>query len=417
VIRRVTEDGAYSNLVLSSTLGASGLAERDRRLTTDLAYGTLRRKLILDQEIERAAGRPIDSIDPPAASLLRLGVYQLRFTRIPDHAAVSETVSMAGPRHRGFVNAVLRRVATEPMAGPEGDGDDAVSGRTGLASWAVAELRRVLPDEEVEAAATALATSAELSLRTNTCRISVDDLERALRDAGHIVRRGGHHSDVLHVAAASPTELPGFASGWFTVQDEASVVVGGTVGAGPGDRVVDACAGPGGKAAHLACIVGTTGMVVGADRSLGRAGLVRSTGRRLGLPLPVLVQDARRPALRGGFDMALVDAPCSGLGAARRRPELLWRPEKERLSVLARRQVDILAGTADLVRRGGSLLYSVCTFPRAETDAVLRAFLARGGDFEPEATPGPDGDLAAHRLWPHRHGTDAMFYARLRRRG
>jgi 16S rRNA (cytosine967-C5)-methyltransferase len=130
-----------------------------------------------------------------------------------------------------------------------------------------------------------------------------------------------------------------------------------------------------------------------------------------------MVQDARRPALRGPFDAALVDAPCSGLGAARRRPELLWRPDRSNLARLARLQVAILGGVADLVGPGGRLVYSVCTYPRAETDAAVRAFLGGHPDFEPAKVAGPDGEAFTHRLWPHRHGTDAMFYAGFRRRG
>ena len=157
--------------------------------------------------------------------------------------------------------------------------------------------------------------------------------------------------------------------------------------------------------------MGTGGLLVAGDASAIRAGLVKRTAARLGVHPSVVAQDARRPALRGPFDAALVDAPCSGLGAARRRPELLWRPAKEGLSSLARLQVAILLGVADLVRPGGRLVYSVCTFPRAETDAVIRAFRAKRPDVVPAAVPGPDGPAPVHRLWPHRHGTDAMFYA------
>jgi len=417
VIRRVTEDRAYSNLALAAELANSRLPARDRQLAAELAYGTLRRLLILDRMLAHASSRTLDKVDPEALALLRLGAYQLAFTRIPAHAAVSETVDQAGPAHRGFVNAVLRAVAkpeaqTGILQEGEGEGDEAISSRTGLAQWAVAELRQILPQDEVEAAAAALATPADLSLRTNICRIDTEKLDVALRDAGLQVRRGSLHEDVLHVPTTPPALLPGYEEGWFAVQDEASAVVAAAVEAGPDDRVYDPCAGPGGKATHLACLVGSGGLVVAGDVRPGRARLVLRAARLLGAPARVLVQDARVPAVRGSFDAALVDAPCTGLGAARRRPELLWRPSKQDLARLARLQVAILVATAELVRPGGRLVYSVCTFPRAETDAAVRAFLAKRPDFEPRVVPGPGSDSAtSHRLWPHRDGTDAMFYA------
>jgi 16S rRNA (cytosine967-C5)-methyltransferase len=415
VIRRVTEDRAYSNLTLSGELSRSALPARDRQLAADLAYGSLRRLLLLDRAITQASSRPLGKIDPAALALLRLGAYQLLFTRIPPHAAVSETVELAEPQRRGFVNAVLRSIARAAPPSSEGHDDDAISGRTGLASWAVRELRRVLPPDEVEPAAAALATPADLSLRTNRCRAQPERLEAAIRDAGMEIRRGSLHQDVLQVRSTPPALLPGYEEGWFAVQDEASVVVAAALEASAGERVYDPCGGPGGKAAHLACLVAPGGLVVSADERLGRARLVERTARRLIVSVKVLAQDARRPAVRGPFDAALVDAPCSGLGAARRRPELLWRPSSLDLARLARLQVAILVATAELVRPGGRLVYSVCTFPRAETDAAVRAFLSKRPDYEPMEVPGPGGPAVDHRLWPHRHGTDAMFYAGFRR--
>jgi 16S rRNA (cytosine967-C5)-methyltransferase len=418
VIRRVTEEGAYSNLTLAAGLSASSLDERDRRFATDLAYGTLRALPALDASIERAAERPLVRIDPETLAVLRLGAYQVERTRVPAHAAVSETVSLGPARSRGFVNAILRRLAIAGEAPwPEGAGDDAIAARTGLVSWAVSELRAVLPAGDVEPAAAGLGERAPLTLRVNRARTTIEALAAALTAAGHEPSRGEHHPDVLNIASATPALLPGYREGWFVIQDEASALVAAAVRAGPGERILDACAGPGGKASFLAALVGPQGLVVGADENRARARLVRDAGRRLGLRIPVVVQDAGRPGLAPkSFDAALVDAPCSGLGAARRRPELLWRVPKDRLESLALLQTSILTGTADLVRPGGRLVYSVCTFPRIETDAVVRAFLARRPDFEPLAVAGPDGPAPVHRLWPHRHGTDGMFYAAFVRR-
>lgn len=419
VIRRVFEEGAYSTLTLSSELERTRLPPRDRALAAELAYGTIRARLVLDPVIAAASSRPLDRIDPEAAAILRLGAYQLRFTRIPAHAAVSQSVALAGPRHRGFVNAVLRSIsatARHAVAEPDPEDPDAVSAAIGLAPWAAAELARVLPPDEVVPAARALAAPAPLSLRTNTCVTTRARLLAALSGAGVEATPAPHHPDTIRVASSFPAGLPGFREGWFGVQDESSAIVVAALGLRPGERVVDACAGPGGKAADMACLVGPRGRVVAIEVLPRRAEMVRRAAARLRVPITVVIGDARAPALApGSFDAVLVDAPCSGLGAARRRPELLWRPSKERLAALARLQVAILVGASDLVRPGGHLVYSVCTYPRAETDAAVRAFRAKRADFEPLVVPGPDGPAPTHRLWPHRHGTDAMFFAGFRR--
>jgi 16S rRNA (cytosine967-C5)-methyltransferase len=419
VIRRVSEEGGYSNLTLAAEFARSRLSARDRALAAELAYGTIRARLLIDPVVGAAVNRPLDRIDPEALAILHLGTYQLRFTRIPPHAAVSETVALAGPRHRGFVNAVLRTIAAgAPPEGIEPDPKDAaaVAAATGLSPWAVSEIQRLLPAQEVLPAARALAAPASLSLRTNRCATTPERLLAALSGAGIEAMPAPHHPDVIRVASVGPSILPGFREGWFAVQDEASVLVVTALGLRPGERVLDACAGPGGKASHMACLVHPDGWTVGAEVSPQRAGLVREAAARLGVRITVMIEDARRPALApGSFDAVLVDAPCSGLGAARRRPELLWRPTRDRLAGLARLQVAILVGVAELVRPGGRLVYSVCTYPRAETDAAIRAFRSKRPEFEPLVVPGPDGAAPVHRLWPHRHGTDAMFYAAFRR--
>lgn len=415
VIKRVIDEGAYSNLALARTIARAGLSERDAALASELAYGTIRKKIPLDYALAPLLERSIDTAPKEARALLRLGAYQILFTRIPEHAAVSETVGLAGPRHRGFVNAVLRRLVREGVRWPEGDGDEDLAVRTGLAAWAIRELRLLLGDE-AEAAARALGEHGATTLRTNTCRTSVDDLEGALREAGNQAERGALHEESLIVRAGAPTSFPGFAEGWFAVQDQASSFVVRVLDPQPGERVLDACAGPGGKAAHIACLVEPEGTLIATDPAIARAGLVRSTLDRLGVRGHVLVQDARRPAVLGAFERTLVDAPCSGIGAARRRPELLWRVQRDELSALARLQVAIVTGVAGLLRPGGLLVYSVCTFPRAETDAACDAILRHEAELEPADLPGPDGPAARIRLWPHRHGCDAMFVAGFRRR-
>ena len=415
VVRRVADEGAYSNRLLPATLGRSRLDERDRALVTELVYGTLRHVPELDAAIGARAARPLERMTPGARAALRLGAYQLLHTRIPAHAAVSETVGAVVARERGFVNAILRRLAKDPPAPAKGHDDRRLSLRTGLAPWAVAELRKLLPADEVEGAALAFGERGPLTLRVNTCRVTVDDAERALAEAGHEPVRGAVHPSCLLLAGGDPTSLPGWEEGWFAVQDQASAFVVETLGVHAGERALDACAAPGGKTAFVACRASHEGFTVAADVSLTRIGLIPPLLDRLGVGACLLAQDATRPAVRGPFDRALVDAPCSGIGSARRRPELLWRPRREELSKLARLQVAIAVASADLVAPGGRVVYSVCTFPRGETDAVCDAIVRRRPDLRPIETPGPDGPALRHRLWPHRHGTDGMFVAAFER--
>jgi 16S rRNA (cytosine967-C5)-methyltransferase len=414
-IRRVVDEGAYSNRLVPALLARSDLDRRDRAFAAELTYGTIRRLLPCDAAIEVAAGRPVARISRGALHALRLGTYQLLFAGVAPHAAVRETVELVGPRERGFVNAVLRRLADQPPGTPAGAGERDVAARTGLAPWAVRELRRLLDDEAEEAAA-ALATQGPLTLRANTCRTSAEELSGRLHRAGIHARPSELDPDCLLVDGGDPAAFPGFDDGDFAVQDVASAFVVRTLAPQPDEWVLDACAAPGGKAGLAACLVGEDGLLVAADASPGRLRLVARTAARLRVQVQVLAQDAARPALRGPFDRVLVDAPCSGVGAARRRPELLWRVQRDELSRLARRQVGLVRGVAELLRPGGRLVYAVCTFPRAETDAACDAIVRHRPDLVPVATPGPDGEHLRHRLWPHRHGTDGMFVAAFERR-
>ena len=415
-VRRVTDEDAYSTRVLPALLERSRLDARDRSLATELALGTLRHLPGLDRAIGLRASRPLSRMSPGARAALRLGAYQLLFMRIPSHAAVSASVDLATPRERGFVNAILRKLADDPPPAATGSTDDAISVRTGMSPWAVKELRLLLGDDEAEVAAEAFGERGFLSLRANTCVTTVEAFVRGLRASGHSPLPAQLHPDCVLLDGGDPARLRGFAQGWFAVQDQASAFVVRALAPQPGDRVLDVCAAPGGKAAHIACLVGETGRVVAADVRPERAALVLSTAERLRVPVLVVAQDGTHPAIDGTFDRVVVDAPCSGIGSARRRPELLWRPRRADLSSLARLQVAIASAAADRLRPGGLLVYSVCTFPRAETDAACDALVKHRPELEPVAIEGPDGRAPRVRLWPHRHGSDGMFIAAFRKR-
>ncbi len=412
VVSRVIDDGAYSNRLIPPLLARSGLDERDRGFAAELAYGTLRSRLMLDRAIDARASRPIARMTPGLAHVLRLGAYQLLVAGVPAHAAVGETVDLAGGREKGFVNAVLRRLASDPPAPPTGGSDDDLVGRTGLQRWAVRELRAQLGDE-TEAAAAAFATRAQLCLRATGDR---EEVATALAGIGRVTERAMVDPACLLVDGGNPASFPGYAAGAFAVQDQASAFVVRALDPQPGERVADVCAAPGGKAVAVAASVEPGGRVAAADRHERRLAAARREAARLGVHLDLVVHDATAAPMRDAvFDRVLVDAPCSGIGSARRRPELLWRVPEANLTGLARRQLAIVTASADLVRLGGRLVYSVCTFPRVETDAVVDLLLSRRSDLRPIATPGPDGPLERHRLWPHRHGSDGMFVAVLER--
>ena len=414
-VRRVVEDGGYSTIVVPNALSRSSLDVRDRAFAADLAYGTIRRLRSLDWAIEQRSSRPVARMSPLARDVLRLGAYQLLFTGAAPHAAVGETVSLATPKERGFVNAVLRKLASDPPAWPAGSGDADVAVRTGMQPWSVTELRRLVGDETPEAAE-ALASHGLLCLRANTLLTTVDALEADLAAMGRTVTRTSLDPTCLLVDGGDPTSFPGFHEGRFAIQDQASAFVVRVLNPRPGERVLDACAAPGGKAHYAAALVGEEGLVVAADLHPQRAGMVRAGAERLHVRVATLAQDAASPALGGAFDRVLVDAPCSGIGSARRRPELLWRPRKDALSQLARLQVAIASASADLLRPGGRLVYSVCTFPRAETDAACDAIVRHQPDLVPIETDGPDGPAERVRIWPHRHGGDGMFVAAFEKR-
>ncbi len=287
------------------------------------------------------------------------------------------------------MNAVLRRLADDPPAPAVGSTDEAISTRTGLAPWAVKELRLLLGDDEAEVAAEAFGERGLLSLRVNTCVTSVDAFVKGLRASGHTPQPARLHPDCVLLDGGDPARLRGFAQGWFAVQDQASAFVVRALDPQPGDRVLDVCAAPGGKAAHAGCLVGESGRVVAGDVRPERAALVRSTAERLHVPVLVVAQDGTRPAIDGTFDAVLVDAPCSGIGAARRRPELLWRPARADCRPRAAPGGDRVGGRRRL-RPGGRLVYSVCTFPRAETDAASVPSSSSAPRW-PGAVPGPDG--------------------------
>ncbi|MGB6040693.1 MAG: transcription antitermination factor NusB [Gordonia sp. (in: high G+C Gram-positive bacteria)] len=437
VLRAVRERDAYANLLLPKTLRERQITGRDAALATELTYGTARSQGLLDAVISSAAGRPASEIDGTLLDVLRLGTYQLLRTRIGSHAAVSTSVDMArsenGIGPSGFVNAVLRKVSQrdEQMWINE-LAPSMMDDRVGYLSFTYAHPRwigevfyRAL-DGSVGELQAALAADDErpiVHLVARPGQITAEEL--ALVSGGD---EGRYSPYAVYLPEGDPGKLDAVREGFAGVQDEGSQLVALVLSraevADDAGRWLDLCAGPGGKAALLGSLADLDGAHLDAvEISEHRAGLIENVVD--GLPVTVHVADGRDSGLEPGFDRILVDAPCSGLGSLRRRPEARWRRKPSDVPSLVTLQTELLTEALRLVRPGGVVVYSTCSPHPDETTGVLEAVLAQvGGISQVDARPLVaggyfDGDsLGAGptvQLWPHRQDTDAMFVAVLRK--
>ncbi|MGZ4736123.1 MAG: transcription antitermination factor NusB [Acidimicrobiia bacterium] len=418
------DDGAYANVLLPGLLRTTRMEQRERAQTTELVYGTLRRRRSVDALLEPVLDRDLDDLDAPVRAALRLGAYQL-VEGVAPHAAVGETVgalARTAPHAKGYANAVLRRVAAlgPPWPWPEGDSVTAVGVRTSMPDWIVARVFEDLGVDDGRGALELANEPAALTLRVNPRRSTVADVAAELVGAGATVEPGALLPDALIVrGGGDPGQLAAVADGRATPQDQGSQAVAAAVGALPGERVLEVGAAPGGKATALAEAMDDRGSVAAVDSNAGRLALVQRAATRLGLTAvtPIAADGRRLPFRAAAFDRVLLDAPCSGFGVLRRRPEARWRIEPDSVDELATLQRELLAAAATMVRPGGRLVFSVCTLTRAETIAVDD--WARGAlpGFVAEPPPG-----VPWRAWgrgalllPQAAGTDGMYVLTLSR--
>jgi 16S rRNA (cytosine967-C5)-methyltransferase len=465
VLRDVADSDAYANLVLPPLLRDRRITGRDAAFATELAYGTLRLRGRYDAILTRCVDRPLDRLDPDVLDVLRLGVHQLLAMRVPTHAAVSETVALArdrvGTGASQFVNAVLRRVAATPLDDwlheLRADAPDPVTASAVVGShpvWIARALREALAadgrgtvnvggvdlDAELDALLDADNAAPRVTLVARPGMVDAADVVAGAPDTVHL-DPGRWLPTALVLRGQDPLTIPAIADGRAGVQDEGSQAVTLALAAapldGPDARWLDLCAGPGGKASLLAALAAQRGATLVANEvAPHRANLVRKALRAVpaGVVERVRTGDGRDVGEQepGRYDRVLVDAPCTGLGALRRRPESRWRRTPADLSALTGLQRDLLGSALDAVRVGGVVAYVTCSPHLAETrivvDDVLRRRTVDGvPDTEridaPAAlravvTPGADlplGDRLDAQLWPHVHGTDAMHLTLLRR--
>ncbi len=431
-LERVTAGEAFADIVLESTLDV--LPEIDRSLAMELVYGVLRWQIKIDWIIDSFSAIKTRKLEHMVLNALRIGVYQLYFlTKVPPSAAVDESVKLVrkgGAKKAGFVNAILRKAAASKatLTYPPLKEDPVrhVSIVYSHPEWMTRRWIERYGLEEATELCKADQTVPPKTLRVNTLAKSRDALVRELYCAGFDVKATKYCPDgitVLKGGRLDPRD-PG-----FYIQDEASQLISYVLSPKPGEAVLDACSAPGGKTTHMAQLMGNSGFICAVDRNSKRLKSVEEAAKRLGVTIvKTKAADAGGPLALGGpaaFDGILVDAPCSGLGVLRRTPDIKLKRKESDIPELSARQTEILENAARYLKKGGRIVYSTCTFEPEETDEVVRLFLERHGDFVledaakylPASCAGLVDKGGFLRTFPHLHGMDGFFAARLRYAG
>lgn len=418
--------GAWSDGFLKKEIGNAGLDGRDAALATRLCFGVQQNRMLLDFWLSNLSKIPLAKMEPAVRSILRLGAYQILFLdRVPDHAAVNQAVEQArknsrNPRSAGLVNGILRSLIRQKSELPQ---PPDLSTRYSHPQWLVEAFSRRLPPEEVEDLLRADNSEPPTCIQINTCKVEVPVAVEALRQEGMTVSPHPWLPDCLLLQGTGNLEQSAaFQRGWFYVQDAAAKLAVLAADPRPGMEVLDACAAPGGKSFATAIAMDNQGRVISCDIHPHKQILLQRGAERLGLPIiqPEVLdgKDCKEDFLNK-FDLVIADVPCSGLGIIRKKPDIRYK-DPEPLAGLPKVQSAILENVSRYVRPGGVLLYATCTLLERENEEIVAAFLEKRKDFTSEKfqLPGPFGLCADGMLtcWPHRHGTDGFFFAKLRRR-
>ena len=425
--------GGWSDGVLKKQLAAAGLDSREAALATQLCFGVLQNQLLLDFYLASFSNIPLKRMEGKVLQALRLGAYQMLFlTKIPHSAAVNRSVEMTrahckNPRAAGMVNGILRSMERSLNRLPTIPQEDPAAYLSTLYShpaWLVKEFILSLGQEEAAQLLAENNSQPPTCIMVNTMKTTAEELTARLEE--HRITVAPHpwmENCLLLSKTGALEQLDAFQQGLFYVQDPASRLAAIAAAPAPGMRVLDCCAAPGGKSFACAIAMGDRGEVVSCDLHPHKKALIQAGADRLGLTCihpKTADASAFRPEWEGAFDLVLVDAPCSGLGVIRKKPDIRYK-DPEALAGLPAVQSAILANAARYVRPGGTLLYSTCTLLRRENEEVAGRFLETDSTFKPESftLPGPVGTAASGMvtLWPHRHGTDGFFICKLRKEG
>lgn len=442
VLTKVEQERSYSNLLLNQTLQKHQLAREEASFATELVYGTIQRLNTIDYFLERFVSRGMSKLQPWVRSLLRLSFYQLYYLdRIPPYAAVGEAVNLAKRRgHQGIsgmVNGVLRNVlrATDELEIPASlDPVKGIALAHSHPEWMVARYIEQYGEEETRAICASNNEPPHVSVRVNRRLISRDEMMNKMADAGHQVRGSLLSSDGIVVESGGNMAFTDwYRAGLISIQDESSMLVAAAVNPQPGMKVLDCCAAPGGKTAHMAEMMDDQGMILANDVHPHKQKLIAEQADRLQLrSIRTMVSDAALLTQRledASFDRVLLDAPCSGLGVIRRKPDLKWTKASEEIAEIIVLQRQLLAEAGRLLRPGGILVYSTCTIEQGENERQISRFLKENPSFIPadESTeneawrsairrtgPHPAG-AGMMRILPHQFHSDGFFIARMQK--
>jgi 16S rRNA (cytosine967-C5)-methyltransferase len=437
ILKEVEEKEAYLNLVLNRVLSRRSFPPAERSLLTELAYGVIQHLHTLDWVISLYSTRSLEKLTPWIRNILRMGTYQLLYLeRIPEAAAVDEAVKLA---HRyghkgvaGLVNAVLRKIsrAKDNLPWPSREQEPALylSLRYAYPLWMVQRWIKNLGAEAAEAHCSAGNRRPPLTIRTNTLRLSREELQRVLQAEGTGSRECRYAPEGLYLKLAhSLVELKSFQQGLFQVQGESSMLAAPLLNPQPGELVLDLCSAPGGKTIHLAALMKNQGRIIAADLYPHRLKLVQAAAERQGIQI-IQTENIDGRSLpsewQGTFQRVLLDVPCSGLGVIRRKGDLKWRRRPEDIASLSQLQMQLLRSAFQALCSGGVLLYSACTTEPEETTEVINKFLAQErlaqpvmlSPFLPQELHAEEKIAGQIFLWPAQHNLDGFFLARIRKK-
>ncbi|MBD2098756.1 16S rRNA (cytosine(967)-C(5))-methyltransferase [Trichocoleus sp. FACHB-591] len=433
-LRSIQRD-AFADVALDRVLQDAELSSQDRRLVTELVYGSVRRQRTLDALIDQLGKKKAHQQPPDLRTILHLGLYQLRYlNQIPASAAVNTTVELAKQNGfsglTGFVNGFMRQyirlveTAGDPLQLPS-DPVQRLGTLHSYPDWIIRVWLDQLDLAETKQLCEWMNRPPHIDLRINPLRTSLDEVETAMQAAGVAVQRLPHLPQALRLLepAGAIQKLPGFQAGWWMVQDASAQLVSYLVDPQPGDFVIDACAAPGGKALHLAELMQDQGTIWACDRTASRLKKLKENAERLGIDsTKTSIGDSRnQPQFVGKGDRVLLDAPCSGLGTLNRHADARWRQTPDRVQELATLQQELLVAAATWLKHDGVLVYATCTLHPQENEQVIEAFLAQHPDWQIEP-PAPNSPAAAFatpqgwvKVWPHRQQMDGFFMVRLKR--